>query len=715
MADDGNSDREISLDPEAILKIKDKGHLRRVSELVINRWHGENGAGTRAYSARLMDAWKALHKYNYSHEDPKYPAALAKLMNDDDNDDDDDEGRYSMSDNKLSTPAFAPVVQPDYRWTESVNPKGIGTTALPATDGGIAHMTIPDGHIAQTPEGRLIRIHELLHARFTPEVDAVARGRDGHEEATGLSPMALQIGEDVRLHKIAAGLGVYGDDAFVSDETYVNISKNDKLSPIAKQMKAAQTFMAGYGLPTESGWSTKDLSAFQEVTGASLSRRTRRVLKAWANVAEELLAKGEGVDQFVGLAKKSQKAMDMILVTPPASKPKKGEEGKSAKGGGGSSGEGEDHPETEKELQEKSKKAVEKHQQALSGGRGELEARKEAVQAQNEAARAQKDLKPYKNNAPFKSWEPAFLSREDLEKLEQQAAMAYAAKWKPSLDPHQSPYTPGGERLSVAAPEDYSLDPLDTGWHVMQTRLGPLQRNFRAVVRRKGVSSPEGPYPKFFNRWFSDKQLFERKGRRLGGTLLIDISGSMSWSHAQTLALIESTPAMTIAVYSSDGADQSLRTGTAATKMHRAFMDAHGRPMTNREITAYEREHGMGFGRMTIIAQHGKLVPAEYQLHSSRIDDLHAGHGGGNEVDGPALSWLAKQAFPRVWFSDGQVTGTGEVASRQLFTDSRRLQRLGNIVRTTNADAVKMIFSGRPGWHTMNDVWIPGGRESNPG
>jgi hypothetical protein len=356
MAHDGNSDREISLDPEAILKIKDVDRIRVLARLVLARWHDASPKedGRSAYAGRLIKQWQASPVSSggsYDETKAAHVAGLAKLMND------DDEGSYNVSDNKLSTPAFAPVVQPDYRWTESVNPKGIGTTALPATDGGIAHMTIPDGHIAQTPEGRLIRIHELLHARFTPEVDAVARGRDGHEEATGLSPMALQIGEDVRLHKIAAGLGVYGDDAFVSDETYVNISKNGKLSPIAKQMKAAQTFMAGYGLPTESGWSTKDLSAFQEVTGASLSRRTRRVLKAWANVAEELLAKGEGVDQFVGLAKKSQKAMDMILVTPPASKPKKGEEGKSAKGGGGSSGEGEDnpeggdHPETEKELQ----------------------------------------------------------------------------------------------------------------------------------------------------------------------------------------------------------------------------------------------------------------------------------------------------------------------------------------------------------------------------
>ena len=183
----------------------------------------------------------------------------------------------------------------------------------------------------------------------------------------------------------------------------------------------------------------------------------------------------------------------------------------------------------------------------------------------------------------------------------------------------------------------------------MTVRLAPLERNFRALVKRNGVAAPEGPLPKFFGRWFGDKQIFERQGLRRGGTLLIDISSSMDWSWNQTCALIEATPAMTIALYS----------GHTATR-----------------------------GYLTIIAHSGKLVARSFNAGAF-------GHGGSNIIDGPALSWLCRQPRPRVWFCDGHVTGIGDHGHLGIREDADRLCRLGAIRRTVDPAEVKRIFTGR--------------------
>ena len=41
----------------------------------------------------------------------------------------------------------------------------------------------------------------------------------------------------------------------------------------------------------------------------------------------------------------------------------------------------------------------------------------------------------------------------------------------------------------------------------------------------------------------------------------------------------------------------------------------------------------------------------------------------GNEIDGPAIAWLAAQKGPRVWLFDGGATGSGDDA---CLTDEMR-------------------------------------------
>ena len=67
--------------------------------------------------------------------------------------------------------------------------------------------------------------------------------------------------------------------------------------------------------------------------------------------------------------------------------------------------------------------------------------------------------------------------------------------------------------------------------------------------------------------------------------------------------------------------------------------------------------------------------------------------GGGNIVDGPALDWLATQAEPRIWISDGAVTGIDDVDHAVLSAEALRAQMTGRVRRLDNLGAATEHFS----------------------
>ena len=131
-------------------------------------------------------------------------------------------------------------------------------------------------------------------------------------------------------------------------------------------------------------------------------------------------------------------------------------------------------------------------------------------------------------------------------------------------------------------------------------------------------------------RWVVDGAIFRRRARRRSGTLLIDSSGSMSLDAAALDALLRATPPGTrVAVYS--GSEDR--------------------------------------GTLRIVAQGARRAAAEHLRTPGR----------GNIVDLPALEWLARQPAPRVWVTDGGVTGIGDRPSSELVARCRTLCRRAGI------------------------------------
>ena len=69
---------------------------------------------------------------------------------------------------------------------------------------------------------------------------------------------------------------------------------------------------------------------------------------------------------------------------------------------------------------------------------------------------------------------------------------------------------------------------------------------------------------------------------------------------------------------------------------------------------------------------------------------------GGNIVDGPALEWLATQAEPRIWISDGAVTGINDVDYAALSAEAMRVQMSGRILRLDNLAEAARHFARSP-------------------
>jgi hypothetical protein len=143
----------------------------------------------------------------------------------------------------------------------------------------------------------------------------------------------------------------------------------------------------------------------------------------------------------------------------------------------------------------------------------------------------------------------------------------------------------------------------------------PLTRKAHGGLGRKRTACNMGRNPRRIGNALADpeKRVFDRYKKGNGGIVLIDGSGSMSFSHKDILDITEASAGCTVAVYSADRSNVKPN--------------------------------------LLIIAQNGKMV------------DKLPERNGGNGVDGEAIRWAIKQrkraSTPIVWITDGHVHGLG--------------------------------------------------------
>ena len=178
-------------------------------------------------------------------------------------------------------------------------------------------------------------------------------------------------------------------------------------------------------------------------------------------------------------------------------------------------------------------------------------------------------------------------------------------------------------------------------------------RRKRNGARRRPELS--GTLPRAMHRLAIDGKIFRGSKTRGGfkgrGTVLVDLSGSMSWDKEKFAKLLAVLPECTVIGYG--GNCVGRQTGRLV------VLGDRGRCVTMDAITAWREDRGE------------------------------------NIVDGPALQFLARMTKPRLWISDGHVTGRGAKRTQSLINQANALMLAGTITRVETVDEAVKIMTGR--------------------
>lgn len=168
-------------------------------------------------------------------------------------------------------------------------------------------------------------------------------------------------------------------------------------------------------------------------------------------------------------------------------------------------------------------------------------------------------------------------------------------------------------------------------------------------LRRKTVTyraTDCGTHLGDISRLLTDQRVFREMRSTPSGSLLVDCSGSMGLSVGDVNQVLNHVPGAVIGLYSGNG----------------------------------------GSGVLHIVARSGKVAANLDAIITAAL------RMGGNVVDGPSLEWLITMPQPRIWYSDGGVTGLRDSASYGLRPQANELMRRGKVGRIQNQKILPHAF-----------------------
>ena len=170
-------------------------------------------------------------------------------------------------------------------------------------------------------------------------------------------------------------------------------------------------------------------------------------------------------------------------------------------------------------------------------------------------------------------------------------------------------------------------------WGTLMIEKLPMPVMSKGSLGKRKIASNVGLLPRRMHRLVTDPQMriFDKTIKGSGGVVIIDGSGSMSFTKDQLRQIVENAPGATVAVYS-------------------------------------DRNRGTEVPNLWIVAEKGKMV--------AELPEV----GWGNGVDFPAIEWGQKQRknsrTPMVWVTDGGVCGP-----RQNYYDQLAMQCIDFVLK----------------------------------
>lgn len=178
-----------------------------------------------------------------------------------------------------------------------------------------------------------------------------------------------------------------------------------------------------------------------------------------------------------------------------------------------------------------------------------------------------------------------------------------------------------GERYKGITPSEGSHEGT---WGELRIERCAMPKYSKGIMGKKRIATNMGRRPRRIHRMMTDPamRVFDRTTKGTGGMVIIDASGSMSFTTEQIHEIITHAPGATVAIYSDRG----------------------GKANTN----------------FWIVADKGRMV--------ENVENCDYGYGNG--VDFPAIQWGVKNRrntkAPLVWVTDGGVCGVNDGYSDTL-------------------------------------------------
>lgn len=179
-----------------------------------------------------------------------------------------------------------------------------------------------------------------------------------------------------------------------------------------------------------------------------------------------------------------------------------------------------------------------------------------------------------------------------------------------------------------------------------------LTDSYYAPVRNKGTRFTHGTsgpmrYPHRMPP-IGDGLVFARRRVAKGGrgAVLIDCSGSMRLTADDISSVLDMRPDAIVTLYGGTSGRRGLGGGGQ-------------------------------FGDIVIVAKDRRIVSAE------KVKTIMSRFDGTNAIDEHALQWLSKQSKPRIWVSDGQVTGKSDDVSPTIRRVCQFYLERGEIIQVS--------------------------------
>jgi len=230
-----------------------------------------------------------------------------------------------------------------------------------------------------------------------------------------------------------------------------------------------------------------------------------------------------------------------------------------------------------------------------------------------------------------------------------------AKKPEPKKAPRREPSDPTTRK--PGAPEKRI-----PAWGELRIRRLPMPNASRGNLGKKRIASDMGRNPRRMHRYLTDRKVFDRTSKGMGGVVVIDASGSMTFEHGDIREIAEAAPGCTVVMYT-----ERVR----------------------------ERSKGPNFW---VLADKGRIC------EKNEMPEFRSG----NVVDLPALKWATRHkqrsTSPIIWVSDCQVSGENDefhpALNKQVdkFVAQERIMIVRNVKQAKDllGRLKKNVGAGRP-------------------